>query len=166
MLAFTSGSTDCPRAVELTHDNLLSNLEALLEIRRVTPEDALLSMLPPCHLFELMCGFLAPLACGARIVYPGTLLPNRLVETIRTERITHALAVPALLSALAEEVLDSPGEPAADPARFASWMRHRIGDDFRTLAIGGAALDPDWKGLLETLLPPQKPIHPRLSGRA
>jgi long-subunit acyl-CoA synthetase (AMP-forming) len=60
VLAFTSGSTTQPRAVELTHANLLANLQAALQVRQAAPGDSFLSMLPPAHLFELMG------ACSAR----------------------------------------------------------------------------------------------------
>ncbi len=162
LLAFTSGSTARPRAVELTHANLLANLAALLQVRRVEPEDALLSMLPPAHLFELMAGLLAPLACGARVVYAGPPLPNRLIDALRLDGITHALTVPALLQALYEEVLAqmAEGGGARRPAgiersvqrieslaadeldELGQRVRARVGPTFRVLCVGGAAVDP------------------------
>jgi long-chain acyl-CoA synthetase len=167
VLAFTSGSTSQPRAVELTHANLLANLQGLLQVRQAAPGDAFLSMLPPAHLFELMVGLLAPLACGARIVYTPSLLPHRLLDAMREQRITHALAVPALLQVLYEEMLGSlvdagildPGQrhqsllqtarnlrqmSAADLEQMRAGIRERIGPTFHTLVVGGAALDPAW----------------------
>src|SRR5262245_9618202 len=96
LLVFTSGSTDAPRAVELTHANLLCNLRSLLQLHSEPPGKAMLSMLPPVHMFEMMAGLFAPLVRGARVVYAGTLLPNRLIDALRDHRITHALAAPAL----------------------------------------------------------------------
>ena len=173
VLAFTSGSTQQPRAVELTHANLLGDLEALLSARRTEPGDAFLSMLPPAHLFEMMGGLLGPLACGARVVYGGTPLPNRIVEALREERITHAMAVPALIDALYAEVMDelacahlvstanrSPSEAAQHiqnglgserMARVEAGLRDRIGQSFRCLVVGGAALDPTWRRILPPL---------------
>jgi long-chain acyl-CoA synthetase len=166
MLAFTSGSTDRPRAVELTHGNLIGDLEAMLHARTCAPGDAFLSMLPPAHLFELVGGLLGPLACGARIVYAGAPLPNRLVATLREAKITHAMAVPALVGALYGEVVEqllevgffeneqdarSPAVTARrlgsdlgpeDVRRVREGVRGRIGDTFRTVIVGGAALDP------------------------
>jgi long-chain acyl-CoA synthetase len=169
MLAFTSGSTQQPRAVELTHANLLANLHALLEERQAAPGDSFLSMLPPAHLFELMVGHLGPLACGARIVYAPALLPHRLLTAVRDERITHALAVPALLEVLYEEAVSQlieagvigPERRAQTPAETARRLRQpeitavdlellrkgiraRIGTTFHTLVVGGASLDPAW----------------------
>jgi long-chain acyl-CoA synthetase len=171
ILAFTSGSTSQPRAVELTHANLVANLQGLLSVRRAAPGDSFLSMLPPAHLFELMVGLLGPLACGARVVYASSLLPHRLVAALREWRITHALSVPALLEVLYEEVVSElvdagvidPARRHQSPAETARRLRHeldepglerlrssirdRIGTSFHTLVIGGAALDPAWAGI-------------------
>jgi long-chain acyl-CoA synthetase len=168
LLAFTSGSTREPRAVELTHANLLANLRSLLQVRRAAPGDSFLSMLPPAHLFELMTGLLGPLACGARIVYATSLLPHRVVDALRDERITHALSVPALLDVIYEEVVNqlvdvgaaqaaARGQSVAETARrlqqeldvaerqrLHASVRERIGTSFHTLAVGGAAFDPAW----------------------
>jgi long-chain acyl-CoA synthetase len=169
VLACTSGSTQQPRVVELTHANLLANLEGLLKVRRAAPGDSFLSMLPPAHLFEMMVGMLGPLACGARIVYASALLPHRLLAMVRNEQITHALAVPALLDVLYEEIVNelvdagvvgperrdqSPAETARrlkapefganDLENLRAGIRGRIGAAFHTLVVGGAALDPAW----------------------
>lgn len=171
LLVYTSGSTSNPRAVELTHGNLLADLRAILRVRSAGPPDAFLSMLPPSHLFEFVCGTLGPLACGATVVYPGAALPNRLVAALREDRITHSMAVPALLGALYHEVRDSivaAGEahappvgetpehladwiaaaPADDVAALRARVRERIGDSLRTLIVGGAALDASWARVL------------------
>ena len=175
LLVFTSGSTSRPRAVVLTHANLLWNIRALLQRERATPDEAFLSMLPPAHLFELVAGQLGPLACGARIVYAGPLLPNRLLEALRVNRITRALVVPALLQVLYQEVVDllvqaAVAGPAAREESLASIVRHlktvatveqleelrralraRIGESFRMLIVGGAAIDPSWPALCATM---------------
>lgn len=168
VLAFTSGSTDQPRAVELSHANLLANIAALRQVRQAAPGDSFLSLLPPSHLFELTAGLLGPLACGARVVYPGPLLPNRILAALRTEAITHVLCVPALLEALLQEALDPQGGfgQVRRPLRGASpadtvrsllaessspalptlrqELPHLLGGRLRSVIVGGAALDPAW----------------------
>lgn len=106
LLAFTSGSTGRPRIVEITHENVLSNLRALSEIRDAGPQDAVLVTVPPAHLFGLTVGVLGPLHCGARVVFPGPLLPNRLLACLREDDITLALAVPALVDELSAQVFE------------------------------------------------------------
>lgn len=165
LLAFTSGSTQRPRAVELTHRSVVANLTALLSVRDGSPGDAMLAMLPLAHMFGLVVGLLAPLACGARVVFASSVLPNRLSAALAEQRITHALAVPALLAALYGDILDqlisigavdgeerhrSPREivqqlslmdtESRDELRSA--IRGRIGDSFHTMVVGGAAADP------------------------
>jgi long-chain acyl-CoA synthetase len=174
LIAFTSGTTDRPRGVEMRHANLLADLDALLDVDRSGPEDALLSLLHPAHLFELVGGLLGPLACGSRVLYPGSLLPSRLVEALHEDRITHALAVPAVLSCLAAHLADElcPAEGAgagrvSDGGALAALLRRqpgsqghealrravraRIGETFRTLIVGGASLEPGWADALEPL---------------
>lgn len=172
VIAFTSGSVQQPRAVELTHANLCGNLNALLQVRQVGQEAAFLSVLPPAHLFELMIGLLGPLACGARVVYAGSPLPNRIVDALRECGISHAPAVPALVSCLYDQVLDqligagliakerrhqSPAETVrriqsdlsdGEMERIRSVIRGQIGPTWKTLLVGGAAMDPN---LIEVL---------------
>jgi len=169
LLAFTSGSTGRPRIVEISHENVLSNLRALSEIRSAGPEDAVLATLPPAHLFGLTVGLLGPLVCGARVVFPGPLLPNRLLACLREDDITLALAVPALVDELSAEILEELRAAGVvekdlgdrDPGRIAEALRsdesvrrgvrERIGGQLHTLIVGGAALDPAWAGVLSQL---------------
>lgn len=167
LLSLTSGSTGQPKLVALTHAGLLANVHSLLNIRHGGAEDALLSMLPPTHLFELVTGQLCPLACGVRVVYMGALLPNRVIDALRQERITRAVAVPALLELLYKEVVDvlaaskvinlsERSLAIAETARRLSqlndaqrtWLltnlHQRIPDHFHHLMVGGAAIDPAW----------------------
>ena len=171
VLVFTSGSTSRPRAVALSHDNLLANLRSLTEVRAAEDGETLLSILPPSHAFELAAGQLAPLSAGARIVYSGTLMPNRLVESLRVRGVTRLLCVPALVELLAREVVhrlaaDGVVEPdcrdatsralaaslrgCAPPAhaRIRDAIRQHIGPSLRSVVIGGAALSPGWVDLL------------------
>ena len=174
VLAFTSGSTARPRAVELTHANLVANLRALMAARQSDEPEAMLSMLPPAHLFELVVGQLAPLAVGGRIVYARTLLPNRLVNAIRDHGVTRVLVVPALLEALCREVLGALIDRGLvrpvcqhsssvsiamklaqlDPAardRIRQAVRDRIGASLTAIGLGGAAIAPGWPEVLALL---------------
>jgi long-chain acyl-CoA synthetase len=174
VLAFTSGSTARPRAVALSHANLIANLRALFAARQSEEAETMLSMLPPAHLYELVVGQLAPLGVGGRIVYAGPLLPNRLVNALREHRVTRALTVPALLEALSREVLSGLIERGAvrpacqhnsavgiamklrqfsgpDRERLRRAVRDRIGDSFRAVGLGGAAIGPGWPEVLAQL---------------
>src|SRR5262249_55225117 len=53
VVLFTSGSEKAPKAVPLTHRNLLSNQRASLDILDLTRNDSLLGFLPYFHIFGL-----------------------------------------------------------------------------------------------------------------
>lgn len=174
VLVFTSGSTTRPRAVALTHAALRANLRALQALRSPEPGETVLSTLPPSHAYELVAGQLAPLAAGARIVYAGALLTNRIVDTIRTQAVTRMMLVPAFLDLLVREVIDrlarvdGPGGAggacrsmtvrgiadrigslsAADRSRLRDAIRAEIGGAFVVATLGGAASDPAWTTVL------------------
>jgi len=175
LLGFTSGSTSRPRAVELSGANLLANLKALLALRTTSPGSNFLSLLPPAHLFELMVGQLGPLACGATVVYSKTLLPNRIVEALRQEKISSVLVVPALLRAVFKDLVGQLADdgwvppkyavrPGADLARwlenecsegersrFFKGLGDRVGGDLQRLIVGGSAYPPGWAMIAQIL---------------
>ncbi len=69
VVLFTSGSEKAPKAVPLTHANILSCLRAILEVTRVTTDDVMLAFLPPFHSMGLTVTSLLPLLTGLRVVH-------------------------------------------------------------------------------------------------
>ncbi len=69
VILFTSGSESFPKAVPLTHANILSNLQDITEVITLHPHDRLLGMLPPFHSFGLTVTLLLPLCTGMRTVF-------------------------------------------------------------------------------------------------
>src|SRR5205085_2380376 len=61
VVLFTSGSEKAPKAVPLTHRNLLSNQRASLTMLGLTSEDCVLGFLPAFHSFGLSVTGLLPL---------------------------------------------------------------------------------------------------------
>jgi long-chain-fatty-acid--[acyl-carrier-protein] ligase len=68
-ILLTSGSETQPKAVPLSHANILSNLRATLDFVRMYEDDCLLGFLPPFHSFGLTVGVMFPLLAGVRAVY-------------------------------------------------------------------------------------------------
>ncbi len=52
MLSYTSGTTGDPKAVVLTHRNLITNLDGIASVIKFYPDDVFLSLLPLFHTFE------------------------------------------------------------------------------------------------------------------
>ncbi|MBI5865200.1 MAG: AMP-binding protein [Planctomycetes bacterium] len=68
-ILFTSGSESLPKAVPLSHQNILSNLRDILRVIHVRRDDALIGFLPPFHSFGLTVTMLLPLVVGVRAAY-------------------------------------------------------------------------------------------------
>lgn len=96
ILIYTSGTTGAPKAVELTHQNLLSNLYGINAAFDFNQNDIFLSVLPLHHTFEATCGFLTPLMSGATIVYARSLKSKEIMEDIAFNNITLMCGVPLL----------------------------------------------------------------------
>lgn len=68
-ILYTSGTTGCPKGAVLSHGNLLSNAEALVEAWRFSAEDRLLHALPVFHVHGLFVACNVPIIAGACITF-------------------------------------------------------------------------------------------------
>ena len=69
VILFTSGSESVPKAVPLTHENMLTNVTDTFDCFGIGRHDSLLGMLPPFHSFGLTASVVLPLALGVRVAY-------------------------------------------------------------------------------------------------
>ena len=98
VVLFTSGSESTPKAVPLSHRNLLSNLRASLIVLQAGCNDVLLGFLPPFHSFGLLGNVLAPILAGIRVVhYPDPTDAAGLVRTVAAYKTTIVVATPTFL---------------------------------------------------------------------
>jgi long-chain acyl-CoA synthetase len=96
-IIYTSGTTAEPKGVMLTHGNLLSNVEAAVEVFGVTSEDVALSFLPLSHAFERMVLYMY-LHAGATVVFAES--PDTLARDMVAVRPTLMTAVPRVFEKL------------------------------------------------------------------
>jgi long-chain acyl-CoA synthetase len=106
LVIYTSGTTGEPKGVTITFGNLLHQVKAVDAVIGAQGRERFLSVLPLCHLYELICGLLVPLTRGATISYPPTesLLPSELTRIMRQRQITSLVGVPLLYRALARGI--------------------------------------------------------------
>lgn len=98
---FTSGSEGVPKAVPLTHQNLLTNVRDALAVFRLGPDDALLGILPPFHSFGLTVGTLLPVLCGLRTVYHVNPTDSAtLASLVEAYQVTAAVGTPTFVGGI------------------------------------------------------------------
>ncbi len=110
VLIYTSGTTGDPKAVVLTHRNLLANLEGIAAAIKFYPDDIFLSLLPLFHTFEATCGFLTPLVQGLTIIYARSLKSNDIIDNIKEYNVTCIVGVPLLYEKMYQSMKKKIGE--------------------------------------------------------
>ena len=123
VLLYTSGTTAEPKAAVLRHRHLLAYVLNTVEFGSAGEEDAALVAVPPYHVAGL-ANLLTSLYAGRRVVYLAAFDAGDWLETVRRERITHAMLVPTMLARIVAQV---PGDDAGTPT-------------LRSLAYGGARM--------------------------
>lgn len=74
VILFTSGSEGAPKAVVLSHANIISNIKQMAAIETINVTDTIFNALPMFHSFGLTVGTLFPLLEGAKLfLYPSPL---------------------------------------------------------------------------------------------
>lgn len=100
-ILLTSGSEALPKAVPLSHTNLLTNIRDVLAVYGLYENDRLMGFLPPFHSFGLTVTMLLPLLAGLKSVYhPNPTETWLLARLIEAYRCTVLVGTPTFLSSL------------------------------------------------------------------
>lgn len=98
VVLFTSGSETLPKAVPLTHENVVSDLYGGLNIIDIRVQSIFLSFLPPFHSFGFTVLSILPLITGVKVAYtPNPTNIGEVVEAIRHNKANNIMATPTLL---------------------------------------------------------------------
>lgn len=101
VILFTSGSETLPKAVPLTHSNLISNMRDVLGAVKLYETDRLIGFLPPFHSFGLTVTMLLPLLAGVQAVYsPNPTDADALAKIVEAYRVTLLLGTPTFLGGI------------------------------------------------------------------
>ena len=96
VILFTSGSEKDPKAVQLSHRNILANVESCSECFAFNSDDIFLSTLPYFHVFGLTVNFWIPIYHGAKILtYANPLEYRKICEIARDHKATLLVGTPA-----------------------------------------------------------------------
>lgn len=100
-ILFTSGSEARPKAVPLTHANLIANMRDSIAALGLEHHDRILGMLPPFHSFGLATNIIIPLCAGMRVVYhPNPTEGAVLARVMSAYRASVVIATPTFLGAM------------------------------------------------------------------
>ena len=134
VILFTSGSEADPKAVVLTHRNLLTNCSQILEAFPIGKHEVMFSALPHFHAFGLTAGVLLPLLNGMKtIVGLSPLRHKENLQLIRKYEATVLLSTDTFLAQMFK---------VATPADLAS---------LRYVVAGAERLKPRTRELYESL---------------
>ncbi len=149
----TSGTTGDPREVELTHANLVANVQGSVKKVDLGPQDVLGHILPPHHSFGMTVGKMLPLAAGATNIYTNKY--RDVADLIRDRHITIFIAIPALFTTLAKKIEEGINKQKKQkwivrlldrfaPGYLARKIREKQGWTQLRFFLSGAAPMPRW----------------------
>ncbi len=110
-LIYTSGTTGNPKGVMLTHDNLVSNVQAASKVLDISETDSLLSFLPLSHSFERMAGHFLAFSNSASVYFAENM--DSIAANMGEVKPTLMTSVPRLYEKMYARVLE---KVAGDPA--------------------------------------------------
>ncbi|CDM66162.1 AMP-binding protein [Pyrinomonas methylaliphatogenes] len=112
-IIYTSGTTNEPRGVCLTHRNLLANITPIerevqkyLRWERLVHPIRFLNLVPLSHIFGQFMGLFIPPLIGGETIFQHSLNPSEIVATTKRERVSVIVAVPRSLDSLREHVIN------------------------------------------------------------
>ena len=135
-LLYTTGTTNEPKGVMLTHNNLLFNSRNSANYIGLNCDDRVLGVLPGTHIYCLASAFLPIIFAGGSIKFVPRFKPIEVLQFLR-DGITRFHGVPQMFASIIE-LLDQNNEKLEAPK-------------LRNLATGGAPLDPDLKKQIEEI---------------
>jgi len=105
LIVHTSGTTGTPKAVPLSHTNVLTNISALIAAGVANPSERALLPLPLHHIYPLVVGLLMPLSAGASVVLPNGISGPELARALRLGGATVLIGVPRLYESLLAAIM-------------------------------------------------------------
>ncbi|EEH48416.1 uncharacterized protein PADG_04495 [Paracoccidioides brasiliensis Pb18] len=108
LVLHTSGTTGRPKAVPLTHRNLIRTMKNIKETYKLTEKDRTLLVMPLFHVHGLLAAFLAPLLSGGSVIVPEKFSASSFWSEFITYKANWYTAVPTIHQILLKTPLPNP----------------------------------------------------------
>lgn len=132
-LIYTSGTTGDPKGVMLSHYNIWSNVQAVLQMIPIGSGDECLSMLPLSHSYERMVDYTL-FQAGVIINYAESF--DTVAANLGEVKPTVVLSVPRLYEKVYARVLENALSGSAVKRAIFFWAK-RAGEQWATLSLAG-----------------------------
>jgi long-chain acyl-CoA synthetase len=157
-LIYTSGTTGDPKGVMLSHHNIWSNVQAVLQMIPIGGGDECLSMLPLSHSYERMVDYTL-FQAGVIINYAESF--DTVATNLGEVKPTVVLSVPRLYEKVYARVLETALSGSAIKRTIFFWAK-RAGEQWATLSLAGMSI-PKGLALKKTIA--DRLVFAKLRGR-
>lgn len=123
-LIYTSGTTGAPKAVMLTHDNVVWTARTGIAALGIRAGDHILSYLPLSHIAEQIVSIFGPMAFGGCTTFAESMA--KLGDDLREIRPDFFLGVPRVWEKIQERMQAAGAEASPARKRLIAWAR-RVG---------------------------------------
>jgi long-chain acyl-CoA synthetase len=137
-LLFSSGTTNEPKGILLTHEQISKNLELIDSVYKndITDKDKSFSILPWYHCYGLVCELLYLLKKGGNIIIPTYQEnPTEMIKEIKWNHPTLLFTVPKMLERIQKS--DIPYIP------YSLKKYYLFGTQLRMMSVGGSYCCPN-----------------------
>ncbi|SEA67307.1 long-chain acyl-CoA synthetase [Desulfuromusa kysingii] len=148
VVLYTSGTTGRSKGAMLSHQNLVSNIQAACQRFNLDSSIKTLSFLPINHVFEQVCGVLVPLSLGGEVNFAESI--KKLGDNLNEIKPTFLLGVPAVYRLLYGRIMKNIESKSSSRLLYkfpltrkivTAKIKQAVGIN-TTFVSGGAALDP------------------------
>lgn len=163
-LIYTSGTTGNPKAVMITHDNIIFETSCVLEMMTCVGNEAceerIISYLPLSHVAGMMVDIVAPIYmtanspawCSATFARPYDLKLGSLPDRLRFTRPTLFLGVPRVWEKIAEKMKAVGAKTKGTKKKIADWAKNKSLTHQMAKQMGGDGRFPSRYGMANKLL--------------
>jgi len=165
-LIYTSGTTGQPKAVMVTHDNLVFEARVTMGegVQHVggkpTDRERIISYLPLSHVAGQMVDVMCPVAvtalrpgcCSIFFARPYDLKVGTLGDRLRTVKPTVFLGVPRVWEKIAEKMKAVGAKVTGTKRKLANWAKSKGLQYQENMQLGGTGARPSNYGLAEALV--------------